>query len=66
MDVHEEDAARKNNDSTVEEPIGGVAKSADKPCSPSPRLLGTSRYGRLIKPKSPSNIMIDSTKACIA
>lgn len=65
MDVHEEDAARKNH-STTEELIEDVDKSTGKPCSPLPRIVGTSRYGRLIKPKSPSTIMFDSAKACIA
>lgn len=74
MGSHEEDAVGKS-DSTTEEVKSSdnvSVKNGSKPNSPLPMAkslvngtAGTSRYGRTLKPKSPSSLVLEFPKACI-
>jgi hypothetical protein len=67
MNSHEEDDV-KSNDPTIEEQQKNASndQNESKSCSPLPRLSsGITRYGRMVKTKSPSTVILDSPKACI-
>lgn len=66
MGSHEEDVGSKSESTTEELKNGNndSVKNDSKPSSPLPKSV-TSRYGRIIKPKSPITSMLEFPKACI-